>query len=228
MTPGNRPESPSDSGRSSHVDAACAREYSPQPLRVAALETDDLDALSAAFARWDPHVEQLGAGRFLGRLRFAGLGGVQLCCVETNRVVRTRGTRPADSIVFSPVTPEIAGASWRGRSLAPGMVNVLPPQAEMDHRTCLNYRMAALVVRRDLLEQAAATPPGVDLGRIFCDNRAIEAGVGHAVTLAGSPRSASSRDRPVSPRRGLPLPLRRAALAPHRAARPLTRFPSPR
>jgi AraC family ethanolamine operon transcriptional activator len=175
------------------ADAASPSGGVPRPVLTSALETDDLDELGAAFGRWDQRFEQLGAGRFQGRLRFADLGGVQLLCVETNRVVRTRGSRPADSFVFSPVTTEIAGSYWRGRTLAPGMVNVLAPQAEMDHRTCPDYRTDALVVRRDLLEQFAATLIGVGLDRLLCGNRALDIGVEHAVKLAGMFREATLR-----------------------------------
>jgi AraC family ethanolamine operon transcriptional activator len=184
---------------------------------ISGLETDDLDELSAAFSRWDQRFEQLGAGRFFGRLEFADLGGVQLLCVEANRVVRTRGSRPAESFVFSPVTPEIAGSYWRGRILSPGMVNVLAPHAELDHRTCPDYRTAAIVVRRDLLERVAATVMGVGLERLLCGDRALEIGVEQTAALAGRFREAMRRL--VTPTAGEPSPFTAAVESENLATR---------
>lgn len=182
-----------------------------EPARAAAwsLETDDLDELSQAFARWDQRFEQLDGGRFRGRLWLAELGGVQLWTVATNRVVRARGSRAADSFVFSPVSGRTAGSYWRGRELAPGMVNVLAPDAEMDHRTCREYENTSLVVHRGSLERVATAVLGVGLDRLLCGERALEIGACRASALSDRLRDAVLALTP--PRDGAAAALRSAA-----------------
>jgi AraC family ethanolamine operon transcriptional activator len=149
------------------------------------VESQDLDEISQDFARWDQRFEQLDGGRFRGWLRLADLGSVQLFDVGSNRVVRARGARPADSFVFSPVTDWNAGSYWRGRTLVPGMVNVLPPEAELDHRTCPDYQHIAMVVHRGLLERIAVAQLGVGLDRLLCSDRALAIDPRDANELSG-------------------------------------------
>jgi hypothetical protein len=66
------------------------------------------------------------------------------------------------------------------------MVNILMPHAEMDHRTCSEYCMNAIVVHRDLLEEVTATIIGVGLDRILCDDKALDIGVEQTGKLDGA------------------------------------------
>ncbi|WP_165229712.1 helix-turn-helix domain-containing protein [Aquisphaera insulae] len=148
----------------------------PARPMVRAVETDDLDEIRQAFVRWDQRLEQLEGGPFRGGLRLVDLGGVQLLAVRSARVVRARGARPDGSCVFSTVTDRNAGSSWRGRTLGTGMVNVIAPDSEMDHRTCSNYQNVSIVVQIGLLEWTAAALIGVGLDRILCGDRALAIG----------------------------------------------------
>jgi AraC family ethanolamine operon transcriptional activator len=144
----------------------------PKAPLVRSLDTNDFDRISQAFVNWDHRFEQLGQGRFHGRIVFGDFGGVQLLDLEMNLVIRSRGARAPDTFTPSPVMESNAEAFWRGRVLRPGMINVVGPHHEMDHRTSRDYRHTAITVHRDLIERAASTLIGVDLDRLLGGNGA--------------------------------------------------------
>lgn len=148
------------------------------------LDTRDFDELCHAFHRWDQRFDQLGAGAFQGRLWFADFADVQLFDVEVNRTFRCRGARPPETFTFSPVVPANAGAVWRGRSLRPGMINVLGPETETDHRTSDDYRLTSLIVGRDLLQRVARSLIGVEIEDLICPERPVAVDPAATVALA--------------------------------------------
>ncbi|WP_165224687.1 helix-turn-helix transcriptional regulator [Aquisphaera insulae] len=175
-------------------------ESTPRPSQAVAtsLETDDFDRMAMAFARWDHRFEQLGRGAFRGRIAFADLDAVQLLDCEVNRAILCRGGRPSGCYTLSPVLAANADSRWRGRSLRPGMINVLGPRLDMDHLTSRPYRNTTLVVRGDLLERAAVGLIGVDFESRLApglghDARAPELAPGLADALALRWRRALSR-----------------------------------
>lgn len=161
---------------------------STQTYKSFAIESEDLDQIRSAFFRWNQRFDQLSAGAFRGGIRFADLDGVQIFEVHSNRVVRSQGSGSIDSFVFSPVTPGLAGCSWRGRTLIPGMVNVLGPFAALDHRTCDDYRKTGIAIRRDIFERVVKTIVGVDLDRLLADNQALMIGTAATTRLTAKIR----------------------------------------
>lgn len=161
------------------------------------IETDDFDQIRSAFAKWDQRYDQLDQGRFEGRFSFAFLGDVQLIRISANRVIRSTGACPRDCLVFTPVTPQIAASTWRGRTLKPGMVNVLASSMEMDHRTCLEYAQASLIVPLARLEQVSLAVLGIGCDRLL--PRGKELTIGDSNTDRLTNRLSDSIQRWVQP-----------------------------
>lgn len=156
---------------------------------VQSLATNDLDQMSQAFVRWDHRLEQLGRGRFHGQIQFVDRDGLQLLDVSTNLDVRCRGARPPDTYTFSPIQQSNAKALWRGRSLRPGMINVVGPHHEMDHRTNGDYHHTAITVRRDLLDRASSALLGADAADLLGGDQAPQVDLRRSEALAARLRA---------------------------------------
>jgi AraC-like DNA-binding protein len=138
----------------------------PRP-GVLAFETRDFDHMASSFRGWDCRMEQLGRGRFHGRLRLTPPGPAQLLDAEVNLAVHAQGEHVPGSYGFSPVEPASAGARWRGRYLRPGMVNVIAPGEEMNHASTDDYRSTTLHVHGGLLRRVCSAVLGVDPERLL-------------------------------------------------------------
>jgi AraC family transcriptional regulator, ethanolamine operon transcriptional activator len=85
--------------RSSHTE--------PPSLQVVAGEFDDIDVLAASAAEWDQEYEQIGRGRFYGRLTQLVLEQLQLGRLNWFPGVLQRGAAPKNSWVFGlPIKAE--------------------------------------------------------------------------------------------------------------------------
>lgn len=71
-----------------------------QELQIVEGRFDDIDALAAAAVDWDQEYEQLGRGKFKGRLRQLVLGQVQLNREQWQTGVLQSGTAPKGTWVF--------------------------------------------------------------------------------------------------------------------------------
>ena len=140
------------------------------------LKTTDFDVIAAALGRWDLELQQLGRGPFLGELHRVQVGGISVLRLDVNRVIQARGANGPGGYVFSPVLPANASATWRGRRLKPGQINVNTPSSVVDHLTSADYSLLSLDVDVEALQTSAEVLCGLDLGERLAARKALSPG----------------------------------------------------
>jgi AraC family ethanolamine operon transcriptional activator len=145
--------------------ASCGRQH--------LLKTTDFDVLAAALGGWELEFQQLGRGTFLGEAHQVQVGGISVLRLSANRVIQARGTHRPGGYAFAPILPTNERATWRGRRLKPGQINVNPPSGVVDHLTSADYSLLNLDVDVETFQTSAEVLCGPDLGERLAGGKAL-------------------------------------------------------
>ncbi len=127
------------------------------------LEIRDFDQLTPVFRGWDAEFHQLGRGRFRGEFDVVRFGSIELVRISADREIQVRGCGPRDAFGFSLITKANQAATWRGRQLRPGQVNLNKPGGPIDHLSSIGYENLLIRVDAASLQNEAELLYGVDL-----------------------------------------------------------------
>ena len=139
----------------------------PSKLHVVEGRFDDIDALAASALAWDQEYEQIGRGRFQGRLTQLLLGRLQLGREMWSTGVLQRGSAPAGTWVFA--LPLVAEGSLhiRRRPAPPGELLAATSRDDVVFTATGRTEMMIVVLPTPLIDRWVQTRRGI--GRFDVD-----------------------------------------------------------
>jgi AraC family ethanolamine operon transcriptional activator len=121
-------------------------------LRLSAL-FDDFDQMAAAVACWDVEYQQVGRGRFFGRMDLASTSRIQFLHERWSLGILNVGSTPARAVTFGLPISMAGGVYHCGAPLTPGQVGVHQAGAELHFLAARPLDLLSVVVDEVLLAE---------------------------------------------------------------------------
>lgn len=138
----------------------------PTPRPRASLRTvvsGDVDEHAENLSAWNQTYEQLGRGRFIGRLDELWLDGLQLFRERTNHEVLETGAPWPGSRSFGVPLAMDRNAVYDGKPMPPDMILTLGPQDTLEFRTPAALDIVGLSWAADALSAFSRDLEGIDI-----------------------------------------------------------------